>query len=260
MTPLQDKIVCITGASSGIGEACARVFAQEKAKLILIARRHEKLATLKKELEKYTTVHTITLDVRNHDAVQTAIQSLAAEWAAIDILVNNAGLSRGLEKIVEGDIADWKEMIDTNISGLLYVSRAIMPGMLARQSGHVINLGSISGRAVYAGGAVYCATKFAVKALSQAMRLECHGTPLRVTEVAPGAVETEFSLVRYAGDKDRAQKTYEGMTPLTPADIADAIVYAASRPAHVNISEIVLMPVDQASVQMVHRRKTETDK
>lgn len=258
MPTLQDKIVCITGASSGIGEACARLFAQEKAKLILTARRHEKLAALKKELEKHTAVHTLTLDVRDHDAVQAAIQNLPAAWSAIDILVNNAGLSKGLEKLVDGDISDWKEMIDTNISGLLYVSRAIMPGMLARQSGHIINLGSISGRAVYVGGAVYCATKFAVNALSQAMRLECHGTPLRITEVAPGAVETEFSLVRYAGDKGRAQKTYEGMTPLTPADIADTIVYAVSRPAHVNISEIVLMPVDQASVQMVHRRKAET--
>jgi len=258
MSNLENKIVLITGASSGIGEACAHLFAKEKAKLILVARREEKLVALQKTLEKFTPVHTLTLDVSDHDAVQTAIKNLPAAWQAIDVLVNNAGLSKGLDKIVDADITHWKAMIDTNINGLLYMSRAVIPGMLARQLGHVINLGSISGRAIYVGGAVYCATKFAVRALTQAMRLECHGTPLRVTEIVPGAVETEFSLVRYDGDMDRAHKTYEGMTPLTPADVADAVVYAATRPAHVNVNEIVLLPVDQISVQLVHRRKAET--
>jgi NADP-dependent 3-hydroxy acid dehydrogenase YdfG len=258
MLDLENKIVLITGASSGIGEACAHLFAKEKAKLILVARREEKLSVLQKTLEKFTAVHTLTLDVSDHDAVQTAIKNLPATWQAIDVLVNNAGLSKGLDKIVDANVTHWKAMIDTNINGLLYMSRAVIPGMLARQFGHVINLGSISGRAVYVGGSVYCATKFAVRALTQAMRLECHGTPLRVTEIVPGAVETEFSLVRYDGDTARASKTYEGMTPLTPTDVADAVIYAATRPAHVNVNEIVLLPVDQISVQVVHRRKTET--
>lgn len=252
---LHNKIVFITGASSGIGEACARLFAKEKAKLILTARRTEKLDALKKELEKLTAVHMVTLDVRDNNAVKAAIKNLPTEWQAIDVLVNNAGLSKGLEKIIDAKVENWQEMIDTNLNGLLYVSRAVMPGMLERQQGHVINIGSISGREVYVGGAVYCATKFAVRGLTQAMRLECHGTPVRVTEIAPGAVETEFSVVRYDGDTEKAKKTYQGMTPLTPMDVADSVVYAASRPAYVNVSEIVLMSVDQTGVRMIHRRE-----
>lgn len=254
MSTLENKIVFITGASSGIGEACAHLFAEKKAKLILTARRTEKLASLKKSLEKLTAVHTITLDVRDYAAVSAAVSNLPAEWQNIDILVNNAGLSKGLTNISEADVKDWQAMIDTNLMGLLYVSRAVMPGMFTRQQGHIINIGSISGREVYVGGAVYCASKFAVKGLTQAMRLECYGTPLRVTEIAPGAVQTEFSLVRYDGDETKAKQTYRGMTPLTPGDIADAVVYAAARPAYVNISEIVLMSVDQAGVRLIHRR------
>jgi NADP-dependent 3-hydroxy acid dehydrogenase YdfG len=255
MNSLQNKIVLITGASSGIGEACARLFGRERAKLILTARRTEKLEKLKAELEQLTKVHTVTLDVRDAEAVDAAIKELPDEWKEIDVLVNNAGLSKGLEKIIDAKISDWQETINTNLSGLLYVSRAVMPGMYKRNRGHIINIGSISGREVYAGGSVYCATKFAVRGLTQAMRLESHGTPIRVTEIAPGAVETEFSVVRYEGDEERAKKTYEGMTPLSPLDVADSVVYAASRPEHVNISEIVLMSVDQTGVRHIHRRK-----
>lgn len=251
---LENKIVLITGASSGIGKACAELFAQEKAKLILAARRADKLFTLKTALEKQTAVHTLVLDVRDDKAVFAALNELPAEWKAIDILVNNAGLAKGLEKIAVANIENWKEMIDTNLNGLLYVTRAVLPGMLERQSGHIINIGSISGREVYAGGSVYCASKHGVKAISQALKLECLGTPIRVTEVAPGAVETEFSVVRYEGDVDRAKKTYEGMTPLSSHDVADAAVYAATRPLHVNVNEVILMSVDQANVRTIHRR------
>jgi len=251
---LENKIIFITGASSGIGADCARLFAKQKAHLILAARRSEKLAALKKELSEFTEVHTLTLDVRDYTATQAALDQLPEEWKTIDVLINNAGVSRGLSKIAEGNIEHWKEMIDTNLYGFLYTLRVILPGMLDRQRGHIINIGSISGREVYPGGSIYCATKFAVRAITKTLRLECLGTPIRVTEIAPGAVETEFSIVRYDGDVDRAKETYAGMTPLSGEDVARAALFAAMSEEEVNISEIVLMSRDQAGVRTIHRR------
>jgi 3-hydroxy acid dehydrogenase/malonic semialdehyde reductase len=255
MFNLENKIVLITGASSGIGADSARLFAKKKAKLILIARRAERLAQLKEELSPLTEVHTLVADVRDHEAVQAAIDNLPDDWKSIDVLVNNAGVSRGLSKISEGNLEHWKEMIDTNISGFLYTLRAILPGMLERKQGHIINIGSISGREVYAGGSVYCATKYAVRAITQTLLLECLGTNIRVTEIAPGAVETEFSIMRYEGDVGKAKETYKGMTPLTGEDVARTIVFAAESDPEVTISEIVVMPRDQAGVRTIHRRE-----
>jgi 3-hydroxy acid dehydrogenase/malonic semialdehyde reductase len=256
MYSLKDRVVFITGASSGIGRSCARAFALQDAKLLLAARRRAQLDALAGELsEKYRSeVHVLALDVRDQPAVARTVKDLPAEWAPIEVLVNNAGLSRGLDKLQEGRLEDWEEMIDTNIKGLLYVSRSVIPGLVERGRGHIINIGSIAGHEVYPGGNVYCATKFAVRALSKGLRLDLSGTPVRVSEVAPGLVETEFSIVRYRGDKDKAQKTYQGMTPLTPEDIADAVVYCATRPPHVNISEMIVMPTAQAATFLVHRK------
>jgi serine 3-dehydrogenase len=194
------------------------------------------------------------IDLRRQPAVEKAIDELPAAWSEIEILVNNAGLSRGLDKFHEGKISDWDEMIDTNVKGLLYISRAVIPGMVRRGRGHIINIGSIAGHEVYPGGNVYCASKFAVRALSKGLRLDLNGTPLRVSEVAPGMVETEFSLVRFHGDAERAAKVYQGLTPLGPDDIADAVVWCATRPAHVNVSEVVVMPTAQASTAVVSRK------
>jgi len=256
MYSLKNKVVLITGASSGIGRSCARAFAGTGARLILAARRVERLNELAAELKLKPgeDILVLALDVRDQPAVERAVNGLPAKWAAIDVLVNNAGLSRGLDKIHEGKLDDWEEMIDSNIKGLLYVSRAVIPGMVKRGQGHVINIGSIAGHEVYPGGNVYCATKFAVRALSKGMRIDLNGTPIRVSEVAPGLVETEFSLVRFHGDKERAGKVYQGLTPLSPDDIADAVVYCATRPPHVNISEMLVMPTAQASTTMVHRK------
>ena len=256
MYSLKDKVVFITGASSGIGRSCARAFALQDARLILAARRRVRLDDLAAELKEklHTRVHVLDLDVRNQRAVERTVGALPGEWAPIEVLVNNAGLSRGLDKLHEGKLQDWEEMIDTNVKGLLYVSRAVIPGMVGRGGGHIINIGSIAGHEVYPAGNVYCATKFAVKALSRALRLDLSGTGLRVSSVDPGLVETEFSLVRYHGDAERAGKIYQGMTPLTPDDIADAVVYCATRPPHVNISEIIIMPTAQAATFLVHRK------
>jgi 3-hydroxy acid dehydrogenase / malonic semialdehyde reductase len=256
MYPLKNRIVLITGASSGIGRSCARAFAGTGARLILAARRVDRLNELAVELKRKPgeDILLLALDVRNQPAVERAVNGLPVEWAAIDILVNNAGLSRGLDKIHEGKLDDWEEMIDANIKGLLYVSRAVIPGMVKRGRGHIINIGSVAGHEVYPGGNVYCATKFAVRALSKGMRIDLNGTPLRVSEIAPGMVETEFSLVRFHGDKDRAGKVYQGLTPLSPDDIADAVIYCATRPPHVNISEMLVMPTAQASTTMVFRK------
>jgi 3-hydroxy acid dehydrogenase/malonic semialdehyde reductase len=256
MYSLKDKVVFITGASSGIGRSCALAFAPLGVKLLLAARRRERLDELAAELrDKYPVeAYVFELDVRDQPAVERAVAELPAEWSAIQVLVNNAGLSRGLDKLHEGKLLDWEEMIDTNVKGLIYVSRAVIPGMVKRNGGHVINIGSIAGHEVYVGGNVYCATKFAVNALSKGMRLDLNGTPLRVSEVAPGLVETEFSIVRYRGDKDKAGKAYQGMTPLTGDDIADAVVYCATRPPHVNISEMIVMPTAQAATWLVHRK------
>lgn len=229
---LKGKIVLITGASAGIGAATALAFAAEGTRLLLAARRAGKLAevaSLALELGA-AAVHSLELDVRNYRAVQDAIDSLPPDWAEIDILVNNAGLSRGLDKLYLGKIADWDEMIDTNVKGLLYVSRAVVPGMVVRGRGHIVNLGSTAGEITYPSGAVYCATKAAERALNDGLREDLLGTPVRVTSIDPGMVETDFSLVRFHGDEERAAKVYKGLTPLKPEDIADAIVWAAEPP------------------------------
>jgi NADP-dependent 3-hydroxy acid dehydrogenase YdfG len=249
---LQGKIVLVTGASSGIGAACARAFAAAGARLILCARRMERLQQMAADL--YAPMHLLELDVRDQPAVERAIASLPAEWQAIDILVNNAGLSRALTKLHEYDISDINEMVDTNVKGLLYVTRAVVPGMVARQRGHIINIGSIAGHATYPNGAVYCATKAAVKSISEGLKMDLNGTPLRITSVDPGLVETEFSLVRFHGDAERAKKVYEGLHPLTGEDVADVVLYCATRAPHVNINEVLLMPVAQASATQVYRQ------
>lgn len=256
MVSLKGKLVFITGASSGIGESCARAFAAAGARLILAARRADRIEKLAVELETAhgTASRLIALDVRDRRAVESALAALPGEWREIDVLVNNAGLSRGLDKLQEGKIEDWEEMIDTNIKGLLYVSRTVLPGMVERGRGQVINIGSIAGHEVYPAGNVYCATKFAVDALSRGMRLDLNGTGVKVTALDPGMVETEFSRVRFHGDAARAAKVYAGAMPLTPDDIADAAVYCATRPPHVNVSEMIVMPTSQASTWLVHRK------
>ncbi|MGB3612225.1 MAG: SDR family oxidoreductase [Elainellaceae cyanobacterium] len=258
-TDQQGQTVLITGASSGIGAACALAFAQAGARLILAARRGDRLQALAQSLKDVGgTTHLIELDVRDRDAVTQAIVELPSEWQDIDILVNNAGLSRGLDKLHEAALQDWEEMIDTNIKGLLYVTRAVVPGMVARGKGHVVNIGSIAGHETYPGGSVYCATKSAVMALTEGLKLDLLGSPIRVSSVDPGLVETEFSDVRYRGDRDRASSTYQGMTPLTPQDIAEIVLFCATRPPHVNISDILVMPTDQSSATLVHRRSADS--
>ncbi len=256
---LKAKIVMITGASAGIGQACARSFAREGARLILAARREENLRQLATELanDHGTDCHLLTLDVRDRLAVNAAIENLPAEWSAIDILLNNAGLSRGLDKVQEAYYLDWDEMIDTNIKGLLWMSRAVLPGMVERDNGQVINIGSVAGRQVYPGGNVYCATKHAVKALTQGMRIDLLGTKVKASSVDPGLVETEFSEVRFRGDSDRARPTYLNFPPLQAEDIAEAVLFCATRPPHVNIQDMLIMPQDQAAVYASHPRGVE---
>ncbi|MEH1909086.1 MAG: SDR family oxidoreductase [Nostoc sp.] len=256
MTSLQNQIILITGASSGIGTACARIFAGAGAKLILAARRLERLQQLADTLNKdfSTEIHLLQLDVRDRNAVEEAISTLPPAWSDIDILINNAGLSRGLDKLHEGSFQDWEDMIDTNIKGLLYLSRYVVPGMVSRDRGHVVNLGSIAGHQTYPGGNVYCGTKAAVRAISEGLKQDLLGTRIRVTSVDPGMVETEFSEVRFHGDTERANKVYQGVTPLTAEDVADVIFFCVTRSPHVNINEVVLMPVDQASATLVNRR------
>jgi 3-hydroxy acid dehydrogenase / malonic semialdehyde reductase len=255
MLSLQNKIILITGASSGIGAACAKVFADAGARLILASRRIEKLQQLATTLQLTSqTGYLVQLDVCLRIAVESAISTLPSQWSDIDILINNAGLSRGLDKLHEGDYSDWEEMIDTNIKGLLYLTRYVVPGMVQRGNGHIVNIGSIAGHQTYPGGNVYCATKAAVKAISEGLKQDLLGTPIRVTSVDPGMVETEFSQVRFHGDTQRAEKVYQGITPLTADDIADTIFFCATRPKHVNINEVILMPVDQSSATLVNRR------
>lgn len=258
MATLQEKIVCITGASSGIGRACAVEFAKHGAALLLMARRKDRLEALATELSALYKSRTCirALDVRNSNDVEQVFGSLPAEWLHIDILVNNAGLARGLSKLHEGDVKDWEEMVDTNIKGVLYVSRTVVPGMVQRNSGHIINIGSIAGHQTYPNGNVYCATKFAVTGLTRSLKMDLLGTNVRVTSVDPGLVQTEFSRVRFRGDTERAAKTYQGMTPLRPEDVAEAVVFCANRPPHVDITELTIMSNEQASVSMVHRTTT----
>lgn len=257
MVTLDGKIVLITGASSGIGKACAEKFAELNAKLILVARRKEIIDKIADDLNrKYKTeIFTAELDVRNFDKVKTFYESLPSELKKIDFLVNNAGLARGFDKFYEGKIEDWDEMIETNIKGLLYVSRVVVPQMVERETGHIINIGSTAGHEPYPMGNVYVATKFAVKALSQSFRIDVLEKGIKVTSVDPGMVETEFSKVRFRGDEERAKKVYEGLQPLSPDDVADAVIYAATRPKHVNINQIILTPLAQASSNFVNRKK-----
>jgi len=250
------KIVFVTGASAGIGRACAEIFAQNGARLILAARRDDRLKRLADKLKKSykTEIHHFQLDVRNQPEVERKIKALPARWRKIDILVNNAGLSRGLDKLHEGKLIDWEEMIDTNIKGLLYVSRVVIPGMVKRKRGHIINIGSIAGHEVYPGGNVYCATKHAVDAITKGMQIDLVDTPVQVSAVDPGMVETEFSLVRFRGDKTRAKNVYKSLKPLSGHDVAEAVLFCATRPPHVNIHQLRIMPKAQATATIAHRK------
>jgi len=251
MTDLSQNVIFITGATAGIGRACAEQFDRAGAKLVLAARRLELLQELAESLAGEP--HLVQLDVRDRNQVEQAVTALPEEFAAIDVLVNNAGLGRGLDKLHEGNVDGWEEMIDTNIKGLLFVSRAILPGMVDRGRGQVINIGSIAGHEVYPGGNVYCATKHAVDALTKGMRIDLVDTPIRVATIDPGLVETDFSRVRFYGDENRASKVYKGYKPLTGTDIAEAAVWIAARPPHVQIAEMIVFPTAQASAAITHK-------
>lgn len=250
-----EKRALITGATSGIGEAIARKFAANGWNIIITGRRKERLQSLAKILKEQYQVEVLELafDVRDKEAVFQAINQLQAPWDQIDVLVNNAGLAVGMNKIQDGEIDDWERMIDTNVKGLLYVSRAVMPGMTERKQGHIINIGSIAGKEVYPNGNVYCGTKHAVDAITKAMRIDAVEHNIKVTQVAPGAVETEFSVVRFKGDKQKADKVYQGFSPLRGEDIAEVTFFAASLPPHVNINDMVVMPTAQASATIFNK-------
>lgn len=256
MSVLQGKIVFVSGASGGIGKACAERFAKAGAKLILCARSVDKITALAEQLKAMyqTESRVIGLDVRNRQAVLAAVQSLPADWQAIDVLINNAGGALGLEKLQEGNLDDWDTMIDTNVKGLLYLTRAIVPLMLKYQrNGHVVNIGSVAGIHAYPGGAVYCACKAAVQFISDGLRMDVVDTPIRVTNIQPGMVQTDFSKVRFHGDEKKAAEVYEGITPLSAEDIADIIIYAASVPPHVQICEVTVTPTHQATGRVIHK-------
>ena len=252
---MRNKIVLITGATSGIGEACAYKYASEGANLILNGRNREKLEKLKNNiLEKYQVeVLTLLFDVRDRESAKKEIGNLPEKWQAIDILINNAGLVLGVDKEFECNPEEWDIVIDTNIKGLLTMTRHIVPLMLKRHKGHIINIGSIAGEAAYAGGSVYCATKAAVKALTDGLRIDLVDTPLRVTNIKPGLVETNFSITRYHGDKSKADAVYQGIKPLTGEDIAETVYFASSVPEHVQIAELLIMPANQAAATVVYR-------
>jgi 3-hydroxy acid dehydrogenase / malonic semialdehyde reductase len=256
MNNLNGKVVLITGASSGIGEACAREFAKLNVNLLLAARRQDRLRKLADELAKeyHIKVKFLAIDVRDFNDVQSKFNSLDSSWKLVDVLVNNAGLAKGLAKFYEGKLSDWDEMIDTNLKGLLNVSRVVVPQMVERQTGHIINIGSTAGHEVYAYGNVYAATKFAVNALSQSFRVDVLDKGIKVSSVDPGMVYTEFSKVRFSGDEEKADKVYNGIAPLSPKDVAEAVVFCATRPANVNINEIILTPLQQASSTQVYRK------
>lgn len=250
----------ITGATSGFGEAIARRFASEGWRVIITGRRRDRLEVLKRELEGLhgtieggTVVLALRFDVRENAAVEQAIASLPEGWRDIDVLVNNAGLAAGLDPIQEGDIADWDRMIDTNVKGLLHVSRAVIPGMIERKTGHVINIGSTAGKEVYPKGNVYCASKHAVDALTQAMRQDLLAHGIKVSQIAPGLARTEFSLVRFHGDAERAEQPYQGLEPLRGEDVADLVHFVATRPQHVCVNDLVVTPTAQANSTMTHR-------
>ncbi len=247
------RIAFITGATSGIGEATARLLAKNNFQLILCGRRADRLKTIQNELSALTDVTTLQFEVRDRKAVTAAIQSLPPDWKDIDVLINCAGNAHGLDPIQSGNIDDWDAMMDINVKGLLYVSREILPGMVERKSGHVINLGSIAGKEVYANGNIYCASKFAVDAITKGMRIDLNGAGIKVTAIQPGLVETEFSLVRFKGDEARAASAYKGLVPLRGDDIADLILFALTRPAHVVVADLVVFPIAQASAAVVKR-------
>jgi NADP-dependent 3-hydroxy acid dehydrogenase YdfG len=250
-----NKTILITGATSGIGLACARKFAENGDKVILTGRNEQRLAEIRKTLiDKGAQVLTLAFDVRDSEKAKEYIDGLPAEWKEIDVLVNNAGLALGVDREYEGDIEEWSTMIDTNIKGLLTMTRLIVPGMVERNRGHIINIGSVAGDAAYAGGSVYCATKAAVKALSDGLRIDVIDTSIRVTNLKPGLVETNFSNIRFRGDKERAKKLYTGINPLTGDDIADVAVYAANAPEHVQIAEVLILATHQASANMIVRK------
>jgi 3-hydroxy acid dehydrogenase/malonic semialdehyde reductase len=255
MTSMRGRRILITGASSGIGEACARRFAAEGCELVLWARRVERLARLADELEAAhgRHVHIAGVDVRDRPAVIEAVDALVEAGDVPDVLVNNAGLASGLSPVQDGSFDDWDRMIDTNVKGLLNVTRAVLPHMIRLGRGHVVNIGSTAGRWVYPNGNVYNATKFAVRALTEAINIDVVGTPIRVSSIDPGMVETEFSIVRFAGDEDRARKVYEGFQPLRAEDIADAVHYVTSAPPHVNVLEMLVLPTAQRNVYVLHR-------
>jgi serine 3-dehydrogenase len=252
---IKQSRVLVTGASSGIGAACASAFAEQGAHLLLVARRLQRLQELAECLRQQHGVEVLTaaLDVRDQAAVAAWVAGLTEPWSTIDILVNNAGLARGLSPLQEGELSDWEEMIDTNVKGLLYVTRAVLPGMVERGRGHVVNIGSVAGHEVYPGGNVYCASKHAVTALGRALGIDTLGTGVRVSSVDPGLVETEFSEVRFHGDRERAGSVYKGLEPLTGDDVAEAVIFCVTRPAHANVREMILMSSAQASAVHAHR-------
>jgi 3-hydroxy acid dehydrogenase / malonic semialdehyde reductase len=250
---MNKRIALVTGATSGIGEATARLLSEKSYNLILCGRRQDRLLTLQKELSAKTSVTTLSFDVRNQQEVKKAIQSLTGEWKNIDVLINNAGNAHGLDPIQTGSVEDWDAMIDINVKGLLYVSREVIPVMTQRNSGHIINIGSLAGKEVYPNGNVYCASKFAVDALTRGIRMDLNSFGIKVTSVNPGLVETEFSLVRFKGDSDKASSVYKGLQPLVAQDIADIILYVLSAPAHVVLADITVLPTAQASATVVKR-------
>lgn len=248
------KTILITGATSGIGEETARVFASQGHRLILCGRRAEKLESLKKELEEETKVYTLCFDVREKESVEKAIDSLSGEWREIDVLVNNAGNAYGLEPLSEGDLTDWDKMIDSNVKGLLYVSSPVIRMMKERGKGQVVNLSSVAARQTYAGGVVYCASKKAVDVISEGMRMELTPFGIKVTNIQPGAVKTDFSMIRFKGDQQRADKVYQGYEPLVAKDIADAIFYCVNLPERVTIAELCIMPKAQSEARTIYRK------
>tara|TARA_R110000868_G_scaffold343120_3_gene604185 strand:- start:60089 stop:60862 length:774 start_codon:yes stop_codon:yes gene_type:complete len=250
----EKPVAFITGATSGIGLATAKLFATNKINIVICGRRKKRLAELKKELSRHTKVCTLAFDVQDKKAVFKAIGSLPMEFSNIDILINNAGNAHGLESIEDGNLEDWEAMLDINVKGLLYVSKAIMPGMIKNKAGHIINIGSIAGKEVYPMGNVYCASKYAVDALNQGMRIDLNKYGIRVGAINPGLVETEFSKVRFKGDDDKASNTYKGYKPLQPEDIADIIHFMVTRPPHVNIGDLLVMPTAQASATIVNKQ------
>lgn len=251
---LLNKIALITGTTSGIGKACALALAHQGVSIIATGRRKLELETLADEIRKLKVrCHTIELDVRDYESIKKHLHDLPPEWQQIDILINNAGLALGLDKLDKGDIDDWNTMIDTNIKGLLYMTKLVLPGMIARNQGHIVNMGSVAGHETYSGGVVYCGTKFAVTAITEGIKKDLLGTAIRATLISPGLVRTEFSEVRFKGDTKKSDAVYQGVTPLSADDIAESILFCLTRPPHMNISEMLILATDQASATQVHR-------